>query len=106
MACYVKFIIQKETGKSSWFGFSLVIKPTSNLKRKDIIKKLTDNNIDCRPIVTGNFAKNEVMRFFEYEIFETLQNANYIDKNGFFVGNHQIDLEKEIDYLYQTLLSN
>ena len=44
---------------------------------QDIIKKLTDNNIDCRPIVTGNFAKNEVMRFFEYEIFETLQNANY-----------------------------
>jgi len=96
-------IIQKETGNSSWFGFSLVIKPSSTLKREDVIKKLTKSNIDCRPIVSGNFTKNEVMKFFDYEVFETLPNADYIDKHGFFVGNHQIPLEKEIDYLYKVL---
>lgn len=100
------FIIQKEIGNSSWFGFSLVIKPTSSIKREDIIKKLTDNNIDCRPIVTGNFAKNEVMRFFDYEIFENLKNADYIDKHGFFVGNHQILLKEEINFLFDILSSN
>ena len=77
-------IIQKETGNSSWFGFSLVIKPSSTLKREDVIKKLTKSNIDCRPIVSGNFTKNEVMKFFDYEVFETLPNADYIDKHGFF----------------------
>ena len=97
------FFIQKEIGTSSWFGFSLVIKPTSNLKREDIIQKLTKNKIDCRPIVTGNFANKEVVRFFDYEIFEELKNANYIDKNGFFVGNHQVSLKEEIDYLYKVL---
>lgn len=97
------FIIQEEIGKSSWFGFSLIIKPNSNLHRQDVVEKLTTNNIDCRPIVTGNFAKKEVVKYFDYEIFETLKNADYIDKKGFFVGNHQIPLKKEIDFLYEVL---
>lgn len=50
------FIIQREISKSSWFGFSLIIKPESNLKRYDVIKKLVDNDIECRPIVNGDFT--------------------------------------------------
>ncbi|RAZ49859.1 DegT/DnrJ/EryC1/StrS family aminotransferase [Campylobacter hyointestinalis] len=97
------FIIQKNIDNSSWFGFSLIIKPTSNLKRKHIIKKLIDNNIDCRPIVAGNFTKNDVMKYFDYEIHKELKNADYLHENGFFVGNHQIDLSSEIEYLARIL---
>jgi len=97
------FIIQKDIDNSSWFGFSLIIKPESNLKRKDIIKKLQEKNIDCRPIVTGNFTKNEVMKFFDYEIHNKLKNADYLHENGFFVGNHQVDLTKEIEFLVEVL---
>jgi len=74
------FMIQKNIDNSSWFGFSLIIKPTSNLKRKDVIKKLQENNIDCRPIVTGNFTRNEVMKYFDYEIHQELKNADYFMK--------------------------
>ena len=52
-------IVQKEIGKSSWFGFSLVIDKESNLKRKDLIKRLNNLGFECRPIVAGNFTKNE-----------------------------------------------
>jgi CDP-4-dehydro-6-deoxyglucose reductase, E1 len=93
------FIIQKDTDYSSWFGFSLIIKPESNLKRKDVISKLQENNIDCRPIVTGNFTRNEVMKYFNYEIFHDLKNADYLHENGFFVGNSQVNLESEINFL-------
>jgi len=97
------FIIQKEIGQSSWFGFSLIIKPSSKLKSKEVIDQLEKNNIECRPIVTGNFATKEVMKFFDYEIFETLPNADYVDQNGLFVGNHQIPLDKQIKYLFDIL---
>ncbi|ADN09553.1 DegT/DnrJ/EryC1/StrS family aminotransferase [Sulfurimonas autotrophica] len=97
------FLIQKNIDNSSWFGFSLIIKPESNLKRKDIIKKLQENNIDCRPIVTGNFIRNDVMKFFDYEIHDKLSNADYLHENGFFVGNSQVDLENEIKYLAKVL---
>lgn len=97
------FIIQKDIDNSSWFGFSLIIKPTSNLIRKDIINMLKENNIDCRPIVTGNFTRNEVMKYFDYEIHGELKNAEYLHQNGFFVGNSQIDLKMEIEFLFNTL---
>lgn len=98
-----KFIIQKEIGSSSWFGFSLVIRPNSKLQRKDIIKKLEENEIEYRPIVAGNFTKNDVMKYFNYEIHGNLKNAQIIHKNGFFVGNHQVDINQEIDLLKNVL---
>jgi CDP-6-deoxy-D-xylo-4-hexulose-3-dehydrase len=99
------FYIQKDIDKSSWFGFSFIIKPESNLNRLDIVKKLEENNIDCRPIVTGDFTKNEVLKYFDCEIFGEMKNAQYLDKNGFFVGNHQIDLTEEIKHLHSVLIS-
>jgi CDP-4-dehydro-6-deoxyglucose reductase, E1 len=97
------FIIQKNIGNSSWFGFSLIIKPSSSLKRKDVISKLQENKIDCRPIVTGNFTKNEAMRFFDYEIHQDLTNADHLDKHGFFVGNSQVDLKAKLSLLLSTV---
>lgn len=97
------FYIQEEIGNSSWFGFSLIIKPNANVDRLDIVKKLEENGIDCRPIVTGDFTKNEVLKYFDYEIFGKVKNANYLDTKGLFVGNHQIDLTKEIKHLYNVL---
>jgi CDP-4-dehydro-6-deoxyglucose reductase, E1 len=98
------FLIQKNIDNSSWFGFSLIIKPDSSFKRKDIISKLNDNNIECRPIVTGNFTRNEVMKYFDYEVHQDLKNADYLHENGLFVGNSQVDLEKEIIFLYRVLV--
>ena len=100
------FMIQKDIDNSSWFGFSLIIKPGSNLKRKDVISKLQENNIDCRPIVTGNFTRNEVMKYFDYEVHQELKNADYLHENGFFVGNSQINLKKEITILYKIISHN
>ena len=97
------FIIQKDIDNSSWFGFSLIIKPTSKLNREEVVKRLQENKIDCRPIVTGNFTRNEVMKFFDYEISGDLKNADYLHNNGFFVGNSQGCLEKEIKYLKKIL---
>ncbi len=69
------FIIQKETGESSWFGFSFVIRPGSQIDRKSIIDHLVKSGVECRPIVTGNFAKNGVVKWFDYEIHQELQYA-------------------------------
>ena len=97
------FIIQSELSESSWFGFSLIIKPNSSLARKDVVNKLMEAKIECRPIVTGDFTQNEVMKYFDYEIHDQLKNAKYLHENGFFVGNQQVLIEKEIRYLHKTL---
>jgi len=105
-ANHPNFIIQKDIDNSSWFGFSLIVRPESNLNRKDVINTLQENNIECRPIVTGNFTRNEVMKYFDYEVHEELKNADYLHDNGFFVGNGHSLLEGNIRNLYNILSKN
>jgi len=97
------YLIQKDIDESSWFGFSLIIKPNSKLRRKDVIKILQKNKIECRPIVTGNFVKNDVMKYFDYEIHKELKNSNHLHDNGFFVGNSHKSLSKNINFLRKIL---
>ena len=97
------FIIQKEISSSSWFGFSLIIKPSSSLKREEVVDRLKKANIECRPIVTGDFTQNEVMKYFDYEIHGELKNARYLHENGLFVGNQQVLIYDEIKYLHEVL---
>ena len=96
-----RFIIQQEIGESSWFGFSLVI--NDNSKRSEIIQLLTKSNIDCRPIVTGDFTQNPVLKYFDYEVIGGIPNSKKIHNDGFFVGNSHHDLTKELSYLYKKL---
>ncbi|GHV03138.1 CDP-4-keto-6-deoxy-D-glucose-3-dehydrase [Campylobacterota bacterium] len=95
--------IQKEIGESSWFGFALVLSEDAPISRSELVQKLLLNEIDVRPIVAGNFAKNEVLKWFDCTIHNELTNADYIDKNGFFVGNHHYPLDEQIKYLYSLL---
>jgi CDP-6-deoxy-D-xylo-4-hexulose-3-dehydrase len=97
-----RFIIQEEIENSSWFGFSFIIKDSS-YTRSGILNKLSQYNIETRPIVTGNFTKNNVLKYFDYSVHGNLSNAKYLDTNGFFVGNSQEDLSKEIEYLYKII---
>lgn len=97
-----RFIIQREIGKSSWFGFSMIIKD-KNLNRKTVIDTLRMNKIDTRPIVSGNFANKEVVKYFDYVKSDTLEKSDVVDNFGFFVGNHQFDITDKITYLKETL---
>ena len=42
---------------------------------------LDKNKIEYRPIVTGNFVKNEVLKYFDYTIHRELTNANHLHAN-------------------------
>ena len=75
----------------------------SLIKRNAVLNHLSKAQIEFRPIVSGNFLKNEVIKYFDYEISSNLTHAEHIDKNGFFVGNQQEDLSAEIKYLYKIL---
>lgn len=99
MSNHADLLIQREIGSSSWFGFSLVIRPESSMTRKDLIKKLDEEGFEYRPIVAGNFTKNPVIKFFNYEIAGTLKNAEHIDQFGLFVGNHHYPLVDAINLL-------
>lgn len=92
-------IIQKEIGKSSWFGFSLIVRPESSLTRAELLSALNKLGFECRPIVAGNFAKNPVVKYFDYTIHGDLRNANRVDSHGLFIGNHHYSISEAIEVL-------
>lgn len=106
MANHPDIITQKEIGNSSWFGFSLVLRPESIYRRKSLLVKLNELGFECRPIVAGNFSKNEVVKYFNSEVHGTLKNAEHIDQNGLFVGNHHYPIPEAFDALTNLIMEN
>jgi CDP-6-deoxy-D-xylo-4-hexulose-3-dehydrase len=98
---YIK--LQNENGKSSWFGFSLILKGNLEGKRPHLIKILDKAEIQSRPVVAGNFTLNPVMKYLRHEALPPLPNATYVHENGLFVGNHHYDLKPQLDRLLNVL---
>ncbi|MCK5521734.1 MAG: DegT/DnrJ/EryC1/StrS family aminotransferase [Thiomargarita sp.] len=95
--------IQTEIGKSSWFGFSFMIKPNSDIERITLVKKLADKGVECRPVVAGNFVNNEIIKWFDYEIHYELKNAQHLHENAFFIGNHHFDVTEKLNHVRAIL---
>jgi CDP-6-deoxy-D-xylo-4-hexulose-3-dehydrase len=94
---------QKEIGESSWFGFSIIIEKDAPYDRARLVQEFNARSIDVRPIVAGNFAKNEVLRWFDHEIHGSLENAEEIDHAGLFIGNHHYNLGQELTHFAEAL---
>lgn len=104
MGSHNRILIQRETGRSSWFSFSLICRPNSGLDRSDVRRALEEEGVDTRPIVAGNFARNPVVEYFDYEICGDLSNADHVDRQGLFIGNHHFPMTDKIDAIADVLL--
>jgi CDP-6-deoxy-D-xylo-4-hexulose-3-dehydrase len=94
---------QVEHGKSSWFGFSIVLNGPLKGKRNVLISDLNAAGIESRPIVSGNFTRNPVMNHLKYVDLPPLPVADNIHDNGLFVGNHHFPIYDLIDILLDVL---
>mgnify|MGYP006260011361 CR=1 FL=1 len=98
MADKKDILIQKEVGESSWFGFSMINK-NEKISPEEFRKKISDLGFEIRPIVAGNFTRNKVIEYFDFEVFGDLKNADYLHDNGLFIGNNSIDISDHLERL-------
>ncbi|MEO1138912.1 MAG: DegT/DnrJ/EryC1/StrS family aminotransferase [Pseudomonadota bacterium] len=104
MQGYPQIRIQQEIGESSWFGFSMVVRPDAGFTRSDLIVAFGRHGVECRPIVAGNFAKNDVVKkHMDHVIHDALPNADDIDSKGLFIGNHHYPLDDKWGLLRNAL---
>lgn len=96
--------LQKNQDDSSFFGFPIIFKNES--EREKIIQLFKENNIECRPIVAGNFTRNKVIDYFDYTIYGELTNSNILHNNGLFIGNHHYDIKSQLNEIYKLLIEN
>jgi CDP-4-dehydro-6-deoxyglucose reductase, E1 len=98
-----RFVIQKENGKSSWFSFTVILNPDIKMDRKQCLEHLREADIQFRIITGGCFPRHDVIKYFDYEIVDNLDNANIAHDRGFFVGNHPKNIEKELKLFHSVL---
>ena len=96
-----RFTLQREHGRSSWFSFTIVLNP--GIDRLRVMRDLRAAGIGFRMITGGCFPRHEAIKYFEYDMVNSLPNANHAHDHGFFVGNHPKDLTAEITRLREVL---
>ena len=86
--------LQKETNYSSWFGFGIIFN-TTKVKFNKILTILNKNKIETRPIVTGDFTKQPVMKYYlKNKNKYNLKNCRLINDFGIMIGNSHKVLNK------------
>jgi len=85
------FDFQNETakGKHTWFGFPLILKKNAPFNVGEIKMALNESNIETRPIICGNIARQPAMEMYKHRVVGDLNHSNAVMDRGFSFGNHQ-----------------
>ena len=74
---------------------SNMVYPILSRNRKKLIKKLSANNIECRPIISGSLKKQPFFRRHSLNHAKKFPNADFIHNYGLYIGlNPMIDNSK------------
>ena len=92
-------IPQYQKGNSS-FSFP-IISETENIDQ--VKKALKDNQIEYRPIISGNLLRHPAFRKYKLCTEKETPNVETLHKNGVYVGNSQFVNSKKVDTLIKIL---
>lgn len=89
--------------KPSWFGFPLVLKESSGVKRTDLISYLDDSKIGTRLLFAGNLTKQPYMTGRHYRVSGDLTNTDIVMNQTFWVGTFPGLNDAHLDYIADKL---
>ena len=106
---YEKFFVlpqQNVVTKTNWLAYPLAIKKTAPFKRLEIVRYLEENNIQTRPVLTGNITKQPGFKNIRREAQKLKYPvADYIMENSFLIGCHHGLTEKHINYVKESFVA-
>lgn len=100
-----RFILPAITPRSnpSWFGFALTIRPGANIDRLALTQHLESRRIGTRLLFGGNLMKQPAYEGLPRRIVGSLDNADIITTNTFWIGVHPGLDDARIDYMIESL---
>ncbi len=100
---FLSYQKQTQNGISSNFGFPLIIKKGYKVKLDKLRNFLLKKNIETRPIICGNIAKQPAMKLFKHRVHGKLENSTYVMNNGLAIPNHQNIKDECINRMKEAL---
>ena len=100
-----RFILPEATPGSepSWFGFALTIRPGVKIDRLALTQHLESRRIGTRLLFGGNLMKQPAYKDLPRRVIGSLDNADVITTNTFWIGVHPGLDDARIDYLIESI---
>lgn len=83
----------------SWFGFPIVLKESTGIRRTELIDFLEESNIGTRLLFAGNLTKQPYMKGKKFRISGDLTNTDIVMNQTFWLGTFPGLGEKHLDYI-------
>jgi CDP-6-deoxy-D-xylo-4-hexulose-3-dehydrase len=83
----------------SWFGFPLILKEGSGVRRTDLIDFLEQNKIGTRLLFAGNLTKQPYMAGREFRVSGELTNTDIVMNRTFWLGTFPALGEPQLEFI-------
>jgi len=87
------------SGDISYLAYPLIIKEPKVISRFKLRRDLEKNGIETRPLFGCIPTQQPAYGFLKEEYINKLPNAEFIGKNGFYIGCHQYLNKGDLDYI-------
>lgn len=94
---------QSEQVRTAWLAFPLTIKPGAPFTREQITIFLESNNIQTRPVFSGNLLRHPAFKNCSPQSADEFYVADAIMKNSFLIGLHHGLTEEQMNYMFDKL---
>lgn len=85
-ADFFEFPEATPNSEPSWFGFPLILKESSSVRRVDLLRFLDDAKIGTRLLFAGNLVRQPYMIDQSFRISGELKNTDIVMQNTFWIG--------------------
>ncbi|GHT95179.1 LPS biosynthesis protein [Betaproteobacteria bacterium] len=87
----------------AWFGYPITLKPAAATRRVDLLSWLDQKKIGVRLLFAGNLTRQPYMRGQQFRVSGTLENADRIMNDTFWIGCHPALTTEMLTYSTQCL---
>ncbi|MFL2890001.1 MAG: DegT/DnrJ/EryC1/StrS family aminotransferase [Pelagibacteraceae bacterium] len=93
--------------KTNFLAYPIILRKNLNFTRKDLQIHLEKQNIQTRPIFSGNILRHPAFHpiISNKNKLNNFKNSDYIMKYGLLIGCHQGLTKKDISYIHASILS-
>lgn len=100
---YFDYFQEGDRAYCSWFAYPILVREDAPFTRNQLQSHLEEHNIETRPILAGNLARQPVIEKVDCRIPGDLPGSQRIHENGFFIGNHHRLTEEKREYIVSTI---
>ncbi len=103
-----KLIIPKQNKgvDTIWLAYPIILRQDNNKLRNKLQIYLEKNNIQTRPIFSGNITRQPILKNKKYiKTEKEYSSSDFVMKNGLLVGCHPKLNKKELDYIYKNIFN-